>query len=152
MKKKLFTTIVGISAFALMFLMNFGHAINDYGILSNKLSPSVLAQGCGGGGNDCGGGGDDDCGSGGNGCGGGGNGCGSGNPYAPCETYNTQNITDYEMCYGTLMIQENRTSWSCRYFGAGGACFIGYSYSLYNCGSLVQHDYSNNDLGYSCFL
>ena len=42
--KKIFSTVLGLSAFLFAICLNLGYAVNDYGLLSNTLSVKVQAQ------------------------------------------------------------------------------------------------------------
>lgn len=46
-RKKL--TIIGIAVFAIAMVLNFGYALDDYGISTNKLTVNVLANSTSGG-------------------------------------------------------------------------------------------------------
>ena len=43
-KNKIYTTMIGLVAFAFTLFLNFRNASNDYGILENTLSAQVLAS------------------------------------------------------------------------------------------------------------
>ena len=64
MKKNKFSIFVGVAVLALTVGLNVRHALNDYGVKSNKLHVEVLAQATttGGGSTDGGGSGTESCG------------------------------------------------------------------------------------------
>ena len=53
--KRIKCLLIGGGALLVAFAMNFGHALNDYGVAKNKLSVEVLAQSNNGGGSSSGG-------------------------------------------------------------------------------------------------
>ncbi|RNC63779.1 hypothetical protein [Proteiniphilum sp. X52] len=55
--KKIYLTILGIATLLFALTLNFKHALDDYGIVDNKLHVEVLAQSNGSGGGDSSGGG-----------------------------------------------------------------------------------------------
>ncbi|SFK34030.1 hypothetical protein [Proteiniphilum acetatigenes] len=55
--KKIYLIILGIATLLFALTLNFKHALNDYGVVDNKLHVEVLAQSNGSGGGDSSGGG-----------------------------------------------------------------------------------------------
>ena len=133
MRRKKFLTMVGVSAIALIFLMNVSNAVNHYGILKNNLWTQVYAQGSNSreAGRSTG-----------------------GNPYDPCETKYTYHPVVFEDCdaFPFPMPKVVAVSWTCINFGKSDDCFHGYKIYEFNCGIFVSGEYSNSDHRYTCFL
>ena len=134
MNKK-FLVMLGIGAIALLYLFNVSYAVDNYGIVKGNASIHVLAQ---------------------SGSSGTGSGSGSGGNYSlPCKTVNREPVVfppEGDHCH--TLYKSITLSWYCEYFGKGGECHIGHSYTEWECsGLLLYYDYSDTDwTEYSCIF